>query len=159
MSDRVQALPRPSAATIIACSAAIVTLVPVALHQLGALKHLPDPPCAAFDSDSITESQAAHPLGIPDGLLGLASYSTTMALMLAARKDDHAKHLLALKLAADGSLAAFNVVRQVVQFRKLCSWCTGTAAATAIMLFASRDIMRNAASNALIAVTGGEPLR
>lgn len=152
-------IPAPNTAAIAVCGAAIATLVPVTLHQLGALKHLPDPPCAAFDSDGITESRAAHPLGVPDGLLGLASYSTTMVLMLAARKDDRAKHLLALKLAADGSLAAFNAVRQVMQFRKLCSWCTGTAAATAIMLFASRDIMRKAASNAVMAVTCGEPPR
>ncbi len=58
-------------ALITATSAAILTLIPVTAHQLGRLSHLPDPPSAIFASDDITESSAAHPLGIPDGLLGL----------------------------------------------------------------------------------------
>lgn len=37
--------------------AAMLTLVPVALHQLGALSHVPDPPGRVFDSDRITESR------------------------------------------------------------------------------------------------------
>ena len=102
------------------------------------LEHLPDPPGSAFDSDGITESKAAHPLGVPDGLLGLANYGTTLALMLAARRNRTARRLLAWKLVLDGGVAGFNVVRQVVQFGKVCSWCTGTAIATGAMLIAGR---------------------
>jgi uncharacterized membrane protein len=93
--------------------AAIATLLPVAAHQLGLLNHLPDPPSRIFASDHVTESKAAHPLGIPDSLLGLGSYGVTLTLAL---------------LAADS-------------FRKLCSWCTGTAACTAITLFAARKLL------------------
>ncbi len=48
---------------------------------------------------------------------------------------------VAWKLCADGALAGYNVVRQVVSFGKLCSWCTGTAFATGVMLFAGREVL------------------
>ena len=51
------------------------------------------------------------------------------------------RKLLAIKLLADGSLAAFNVLRQVVSFRKLCSWCTATAVCTAAMVIAGRKVI------------------
>ncbi len=146
----------PNATMLIACGAALATLVPVVLHQTGVVEHLPDPPVALFDSDGITESKAAHPLGIPDGVLGLASYGTTLALMIAAKENTRARKLLAAKLALDGGVATFNVVRQVVQFGKMCSWCTGTAIATGVMLFAARNFLDDGAKSAQ-AVTREEP--
>ena len=125
-----------------ATGVALLTLLPVAAHQLGFLDHLPDPPSEVFASDLITESKAAHPLGIPDSLLGLASYATTFALLLAARRVRLARPLLRAKLAADASAAAANSVRQVVTFRKLCSWCTGTALATAAIVHYGRKSLR-----------------
>jgi uncharacterized membrane protein len=125
-------------ALIAATSAAILTLLPVAAHQLGALPHLPDPPNPIFASDEITGSKAAHPFGVPDSLPGLASYGTTLALALLAENHPAARKLLKAKLLADGTLATFNLVRQVVVFRKLCSWCTATALCTYGMIYASR---------------------
>jgi uncharacterized membrane protein len=124
-----------NAALIVFTSAALLTLLPVAAHQLGILPHLPDPPGKMFESDAITESAMAHPLEIPDGLLGIGSYTATLALALSARSCSQACRLLPLKLAADGALAGFNTVRQALKFRKLCSWCIGTAVCTAAMLF------------------------
>ena len=124
-----------------AACAAVGTLIPVAAHQAGLLDHLPDPPGGIFDSDQITESDAAHPLGIPDGVLGLGSYGITLALALPACNCPTMRRLLALKLLADGSLAGINVARQVISFRKLCSWCTGTAACTGLMLLAGRKLI------------------
>jgi uncharacterized membrane protein len=63
---------------LVACCSALATLVPVTLYQVGALSSLPDPPSPIFDSESITTSRAANPLGIPDGVLGLASFGTTV---------------------------------------------------------------------------------
>lgn len=128
-------------ALVIATSAALATLAPVAFHQIGILPRLPDPPGAIFASDRITGSEAAHPLGIPDGILGLSSYGTTLALAICARTRPRVRKLLALKLLADGSLAGLNVVRQVVSFRRLCSWCTGTVLCTAGMLIAGRRLI------------------
>lgn len=132
---------RSNALLIGATSVALLTLLPVAAYQLGVLQHLPDPPSPIFDSDRITDSKAAHPLGIPDSLLGLGSYGLTLTLAVVAHKDHHLRTILALKLAADGSVASFNVVRQVVSFRKLCSWCTATALCTAVMVFAGRGLI------------------
>lgn len=114
--------------------AALSSLVPVAAFQCGLLQHLPDPPSGSFDSDTITSSKLAHPLGIPDALLGLGSYGVTLTLILLCRRSCTARKLVPWKVAADGSIAAFNFARQVVVFRKLCSWCTGTAVCTALML-------------------------
>lgn len=130
-----------------ATSAAILTLLPIAAHQLGLLEHLPDPSSRIFDSDAITESKSAYPLGIPDSLLGLGSYGMTFLLVVLARRDDRARNLLAAKLTADGAVAGFNVVKQIVSFRKLCSWCTGTALCTAAMMFAGRGTIRQEAAN------------
>ena len=117
-----------------ACGVALATLAVVAAHQVGVVDHLPDPPGAVFGSDEITESKAAHPLGIPDGLLGLMSFGVTMALLVAARKSALARGVLRVKLGVDASVASANVVRQVVSFGKVCSWCTGTAVATGVMV-------------------------
>ena len=132
---------RSNAPLIAATSAALLTLLPIAAHQLGLLDHLPDPPSWIFDSDKITDSASAHPLGIPDSLLGLGSYGLTLTLVMLAQKNERAKKLLALKLVADGSVAGFNVMKQVVSFRRLCSWCTGTALCTAVMVVAGRRLI------------------
>ena len=127
-----------------ACGAAIGTLVPVLLHQTGVLGHLPDPPGRVWDSDVVTESGMAHPMGVPDAVLGLLSYGVTMGLMMAARerglpaRGGLAGRLLGWKLAGDGAVAVVNAVRQVVVLGKVCSWCTGTAVATGVMVWAGR---------------------
>lgn len=123
-----------------AASVAIATLLPIALYQCDAIDHLPDPPCPCFDSDRITSSKSAHPFGIPDSLPGIASYGITMGLLFAARRSETGRTLLRTKLVIDGSIAAINVTRQVVSFRKLCSWCTGTALATAVLVVAGRNM-------------------
>lgn len=123
---------------LFASSVTIATLFPIALYQCHAIEHLPDPPGSCFDSDRITASKSAHPLGIPDSLLGLASYGTTLALVLAARRSGPGRTLLQAKLLVDGSVATINVTRQVISFRKVCSWCTATALATAVLVVAGR---------------------
>lgn len=125
-----------------ACCVALAGLVPIALYQLGVLNHLPDPPGKVFASDQITSSKAAHPFGIPDSLLGLASYGTTLGLLVASRKSSLCGYLLGAKLCMDGAAAGFNSVRQVVSFKRICSWCMVTAGATAVMVFAGRGCVR-----------------
>jgi uncharacterized membrane protein len=127
---------------LVATVGALTSLVPVAAHQLGLIAHLPDPPGGAFDSDRITGSRAAHPLGVPDAVLGLGSYGVTLALVLLARDSAAARKALRWKLTADGAAAGFNVVRQVVSFGKICSWCTATALCTAVMLIAEGGTRR-----------------
>ena len=129
-------------ALVAGAALAVATLVPVALYQTGVIGHLPDPPGKWFDSDRITSSKDAHPMGIPDALLGLGSFSATLALALLAPRSGVARKLLGLKLAADGSMAGVNVVKQVVKFRRICSWCTGTALATALACTAGKRYLK-----------------
>jgi uncharacterized membrane protein len=128
---------------VTAASAAIATLIPVALYQCHVIERLPDPPGAWFDSEKITSSKAAHPLGVPDSIPGLASYGTTLALALMSRRSLLARKLFGAKLILDGGMAAVNVVKQVVSFRRLCSWCTGTALMTAVLVPAGRKYVRS----------------
>lgn len=137
-------LPRPNGMSswmLGGCCAAIATLIPISLYQTKIIGSLPDPPGSLFASETITTSKAAHPLGVPDGLLGLASYGTTLALILLSRRHAPAKNLLGIKLTLDAGAAAFNSGRQVISFGKLCSWCTGTAFATMVMVYAGRKTM------------------
>lgn len=131
---------------IYACCVTLATLVPVTLFQIGAIGVLPDPPMPIFASEHITSSEAAHPLGIPDGILGLASFSATLGLILLAKHSRTSRLLLGGKLLLDGGMAAFNTGRQVMNFGKLCSWCMGTALAAGVMVYAGRDTIRAASS-------------
>lgn len=123
-------------------SVAIVSLVPVALYQMKTISHLPDPPSEVFNSDAITSSGQAHPFGIPDALIGIASFGTTLALVLASRRSVTARRLLAAKLALDTTAAAFNATRQLVSFGKLCSWCTVTALAASVTAYGGRAVIQ-----------------
>lgn len=123
---------------LVGCGLALGALVPVALYQSGTVSHLPDPPGDVFASEKITSSKMAHPFGIPDSFPGLASYGVTLALVLLADKSLTARRALGVKLVGDAGFAAFNAVRQVVRFGKLCSWCTGTALATAVIVYGGR---------------------
>ncbi len=127
------------ALAITGCGLAIGTLIPVALYQSHTIAALPDPPSAIFASERIVSSKMAHPFGVPDSFLGLASYGTTLALVLLADRSRTAKALLGVKLLGDAGVAGFNVVRQVVRFGKLCSWCTGTALATGLVVWGRRS--------------------
>ena len=138
-----------------ACGAALATLVPVALYQTGLLKHLPDPPASLFDSQRIASSKAAHPFGVPDALLGLASFGATMALILLARRSPVAKQMLGAKLVLDAAAGSFNAGRQVVSFGKLCSCCTGTAISAGVMAYAGRHLIRSTWTSANRAVHAG----
>jgi uncharacterized membrane protein len=131
-----------------ACCAALATLVPVMLFQTGIVDSLPDPPLAVFDSEEITSSRMAHPFGVPDSLPGLASFGATLALILLARRSPVARRLLGAKLVVDGSAATFNATRQVLGFGKLCSWCTGTALAAGVMVYAGRGVIAETVAKA-----------
>jgi uncharacterized membrane protein len=95
-------------------------------------------PFNVFDSERIASSESAHPLGIPDSLLGLASFGITFGLALFAKRNKTTERLLGAKLLVDASAATFNFSRQVVRFGKLCSWCTGTALAAVVMTYAGQ---------------------
>jgi uncharacterized membrane protein YfcA len=71
-------------------------------------------------------------------LLGLGSFGATVALTLFAMHRPNMEKLLGVKLTLDASVAAFHATRQLVNFRSLCSWCTGTAIAAGVMAYDGR---------------------
>jgi uncharacterized membrane protein len=85
-------------------------------------------------------------MGVPDGLLGVASYSITLALLMAARRSVAMRTLLGLKLKADASVAGANVARQIVSFRRICSWCMATAVATGATVYFGQKSLRREVS-------------
>ena len=128
---------------ITAAAAALATLVPVALYQSNMINTLSDPPGSWFDSAKITDSKSANPLGVPDSYLGLVSYSVTLALLLACKRSVVARPILRIKLVADGVLATFNFGRQIISFHRLCSWCSGTALSTALLVPAANSYLNH----------------
>ena len=151
-AESITSSPGSDVVLTVACCSAIATLVPIALYQTGVLSSLPDPPAPIFDSERITSSKAAHPLGVPDALLGIASFGATLTLILLAKRSPAARKLLGAKLAIDASAGAFNAGRQVVSFGKLCSWCTGTAISAGVMAYAGRNVIRKSWSDAVFSV-------
>ncbi|HLI75914.1 MAG TPA: vitamin K epoxide reductase family protein [Acidobacteriaceae bacterium] len=145
--------PADRAIALAGCCTALGALVPVALFQSELTDTLPDPPGEIFASERITLSETAHPLGIPDSYLGLASYGATLTLLLLSDKSRVARRLLGFKLIGDAGAAGFNAVRQVAVFGKLCSWCTLTAVATIAMAYGGRQAMGEAARTAGKAVS------
>jgi uncharacterized membrane protein len=139
--------PLPGAPALIAASsAALASLIPVALYQFGVIPRLPDPPARIFNSERIVRSRSAHILGLPDSVPGLASYGITLGLVLAARRRPRIRPLLAAKLAGDGAIAVTKAATQVIQLGRLCSWCLVTTACTAAMVYSGRRLLAQSAS-------------
>ena len=125
--------------SIVFCASALAFLVPVVLRQLDVIDELPELPGKIFDANHIVMSKTAHPLGIPDAILGLGSYGATMALLVYATPSRPVvRGLLHAKLLLDGTMAARKARGQVKQFGRVCSWCMGTALATAGMVHFGR---------------------
>lgn len=127
----------------LATTAALLTLVPVALRQFKVIRRLPDPDHHIFNSNRVVTSNKSKYFGVPDSALGFGSYSATLALVLLAPKIPVARKLVGPKLALDTTVAAVNTVRQFTSFRKLCSWCFLTVAATAAMAITGRKHLRS----------------
>ena len=113
----------------------IVTLGVVAAFQTGILKHLPGPRGRVVNAERVHGSREAYAIfGIPDALLGMASYSTT-ALMAAF----NARDLLVAKTAMDTGAA---VCFSVYGWRKLgalsiYSMLSGVSSAASLALLAA----------------------
>ena len=136
-----------------ACATAFASLIPSALRQTGVIGNLPDP---LVDANKIVESPVAHPFGVPASLLGLASFSITFGLALAAQNSSLARKLLGGKIAIDCTIAAYDLALEAVAFGELSSWSLGTAAATGVMAYAAHkpvvEALRIAAHDATVMV-------
>lgn len=104
-------------------------MTPIALYQMGMIRHLPEPPVPGLDADRIDAAAQAYAiLRTPDAVLGLASYAGTA--VLAAMGGENRAHTapwipvaMATKVALDAAFAAKLTVDQWTDHRAFCSWC------------------------------------
>lgn len=134
-----KACPFHKGMAIACCCVAIGSLVPVVLVQLHIVEDIPDLPGRIFNSKKIVTSKGAYRFVIPDGILGIGSYSLTLVLLIAAKPSRPlVRKALQAKLALDATMATRNARKQVKQFGRICSWCMGAAVATAGIVYFAR---------------------
>lgn len=108
----------------------------IALYQIGATKHVPEPPLPMLDADKVDASPEAYArLSVGDAFIGFVSYGVTMLLAGAGGPRRHLTspwlpRALALKAGFDAAQAAKLTIDQWTKHRAFCSWCLVAAGAT-----------------------------
>lgn len=115
---------------------AIGSMATISLYQLGIIGRIPEPPLPHLDADRVDASPEAYGrLNTPDGVLGMHSYTTTLALTAMGGKDRARTHpmiplALTGKLLYDTFQAGKLTADQWSKDRTFCSWCLLATAAT-----------------------------
>ncbi len=115
-------------------TAAAGTLAVVGLYQFGVLRRVPELPLPGLDADRVDASGEAYlVLRTPDSGLGIASAGISLVLagMGGSRRyQDQPWIPLALlaKSLLDAAGAAYLTAEQLTKHKRVCSWCTATAA-------------------------------
>jgi len=111
-------------------------MAPIALYQMGVIRHLPEPPLPRLNADAVDASAEAYGiLQTPDAVLGLGSYALT-AVLTAAGGEDRARTrpwiplALAAKVVLDAASGGKLTVDQWTRHRAFCSWCLLAAGAS-----------------------------
>ncbi len=108
----------------------------IALYQMGILKKLPQPRWRGFDAEKVNGSAQAYSiLGIPDALLGFASYAVTACLAGLGSENRSKTHPLmpigmGLKVFADAAFAGKLTADECRKFHSVSLWSLLVAAAT-----------------------------
>ncbi len=108
----------------------------IALYQTGILKKLPEPRWRGLDAEKVNGSAQAYSiLGVPDALLGIASYAVTACLAgLGPENRCHAHPLMPIgmgfKVIADASVAGKLTWDECRKYRAFSLWSLLAAAAT-----------------------------
>jgi uncharacterized membrane protein len=127
-------------------SAGLADFGVISLFQLGAIRHLPDPPASVFDSDRVNGSAKAYALGVPDGTTGALLYAAQLVLagVGGARESGRplaASVLLAGAAAVGAASAAYYLWDMVTREKRACGYClAGAALNFAIVPLAFRDV-------------------
>ena len=131
------------------------SMATTSLLQTGVLKHLPDPPLPGFDSDKVNLSEAAYPLGIPDGTIGVLSYAANLPLAAfggaqRAREQPWLPLLAAAKAVVDAAIAGWYFYQMPACEKAWCIYClTAQVASLGILALSLRE-----AGQALAALRG-----
>ena len=108
----------------------------IALYQVGAMSHVPEPKLPLLDADKVDASKEAYAkLSVGDAFIGFLSYGITMFLAAVGGPGRHVTspwlpRLLAAKAGIDAAQAVKLTVDQWTKHRAFCSWCLIAAGAT-----------------------------
>lgn len=108
----------------------------IVLYQMGIIDHLPEPDVAGFNADKVdASSEAYQKLNMPDAVLGLLSYATTMSLAASggadrAREAPLVPIAMAAKAVADALQAGKLTWDQWAKHKAFCSYCLLAAGVT-----------------------------
>ena len=113
---------------------AATTLGVVALYQFGIAPSVPEPRLPGLDADRVDASGEAYQvLKTPDAALGIASAGVSLVLAgmgSATRHQERPWIPLALfaKSLVDAAGGLYLFAEQITRHRRVCSWCTASAA-------------------------------
>ena len=118
----------------------------VGMRQYGAIRHLPDPPLAGFDSNGILTSPQAFPLGIPDASLAVTGLGMMIALSPTRGSTTRRLPIMDVALglgAATGALGAALYLRSMQKQRRWCAYClVGASGMFALAAMTARGLAR-----------------
>lgn len=118
----------------------VASMSVIALYQLGILQRIPELPFPGFASAKVNASAEAYShFSMPDGVLGLANYGATMALIAAGGKNREKRYpwlpiAAAAKVSLDAAMAAKLTVDEIRKQKAVCSWCLAASGATFVSL-------------------------
>lgn len=113
---------------------AAATLGVVGLYQFGVLRSVPEPPLPGLGADEVDASGEAYQmLHTPDSTLGIASAGVSLVLagMGGAKRHEEQPWIplvLLVKSVLDAAGGLYLFAEQVTKHKKVCSWCTASAA-------------------------------
>ena len=114
--------------------AAAALLSVVGLYQFGLLRSVPEPSLPGLDADRVDASGEAYEvLRTPDSTLGIASAGVSLVLagMGGAKRYEEQPWIplvLLAKSVLDATGGVYLLAEQVTKHKRICSWCTGSAA-------------------------------
>jgi uncharacterized membrane protein len=126
----------------------MASMAAVSLLQTGIIRHLPDPPFKAFNSDKVNSSETAYALGVPDGTLSLASLAANVPIAGFGGADRTRRMpwvplLAAAKAGAEAAVASWYFYQMPAKEKKWCGYCvTGAVANLGIFLLTLPEAAR-----------------
>ena len=115
-------------------TASAAALAIVGLYQFGVLRSVPEPPLPGLGADAVDAAGQAYVLGMtPDSALGIASAGVSLVLAgMGSEKRYREQPWVPLALLAksvlDATSGGYLLAEQVTKHKRICSWCTASAA-------------------------------
>ena len=115
-------------------TAAAGALAVVGLYQFGLLRSVPEPRLPGLDADRVDASGEAYVLlNTPDSAIGVASAGLSLILAGMGGEKRHEETpwiplLLLAKSLADAAGGLYLTAEQLTKHKRVCSWCTASAA-------------------------------